>query len=644
MMDNVNTNCFYVRLPSPHLPNHCIMRFVSPLFTSLSPWRVLAIALIAFSCEYRAEAQYGVSPSQTGTFFDDLRGRAGNKSQQTAIRQGGEYDFNAQEGYQSGTGSVFEDASRQLSQGYNGMGNVIYSTRQAGDYTQYSSPYPASSTYFAPPYTSDPQLGGKRNLKLGPVNLGFGLSTLWEYNDNITRSGTDPVSDLIGSAYLNISANYPITETTSLSLSSAIGFDHYFNHPELSPYGEDFVLNVLPGTTLALDGKIGPVYVVVYDRASVRPAIQNYNSLNDRGVFGVFQNDAGMGANWSINSSLNLSLNYVHSDAMAMEDKDKKFDRSTDSLQTSLAWSPTGVWTTGLEGGYTWLRYPEHYNNDGTMLNAGAFFAMPIGKSTSIRIAGGVQKFNFEPPPYFKGSLTDDDKRLTNAQDTLAALQAQKAQVEGDRTLTPEDKAAQLQRLDQQIANADGQVAAAQTNLAQRTTEYNSNNRDSSDLTDYYASVTISNRLSSRISQALNFGHESTLNITSNFITADYISYGLGIIAWSGSRLSISGYYENAKDSGGTLAQDIEQWGIDAYLSHQLTSRLRMGIGYHYGISDSNAVNRDYTQHAFNVDLNYALSRKLSVTVGYRFFTTNADDPAFEFDQNRVVMSANYNF
>ena len=520
-------------------------------------------------------AQYGVSPSQTGSFFDDLRGRAGSKNEQTSSRQGGEYDF-SQGSYQTdgGQGSVMEDASRQIGQSYNGMGNLIYSNRQAGDYTQYSGPYPASSTFFAPPFTSDPLLGGKRNLKVGPVNLGFGLTSMVEYNDNITRSGTDPVSDMIGSAYLNISANYPLTEKTSLSLSTSIGFDHYFDHPELSPYGGDFVLNVLPGSTIAIDGKIGPVYVVLYDRISVRPAIQNYNSLSNQNVFGVFQNDAGLGANWAINSKLNLSLNYVHSDAMAMEDADKIYDRTTDTVQTSLAWSPTGTWTTGFEGGYTWLSYPEHYNNDGTMENAGLFFAMPLGKSTSMRISGGYQNFAFDAP----------DASVTN-----------------------------------------------RTN-------------DTSDLSDYYYNVTLSNRLSARISQALNFGHEASLNTTSNFIAADYVSYGVGIIAWSGSRLSLSGYYENAKDSGGVLAEDIEQWGLDAYLSHQLTSRLRFGVGYHFGVSDSNQVDRGYTQQAFNVDLNYLMSRKLNVGLGYRHFMTDGDTQDFTFDQNRVILSANYNF
>ena len=641
-MDNVITNCFNRQVYPNLVPTFCAMTFESN-YRALSLMGRSLLSSCLLMTSVTGFAQYGVSPSQTGVFFDDLRGRAGTKNDQIAVRQGGEYDF-SQGGYQNGesTGSVMEDASRQINQSYNGMGNLIYSNRQAGDYTQYSGPYPASSTFFAPPYTSDPQLGGKRNLKIGPLNLGFGLTSLLEYNDNITRTGVDPVSDFIGSAYLNISANYPLTETTALSVSTAIGFDHYFDHPELAPYGGDMVLNVLPGSTIAIDGKIGPVYVVVYDRMSVRPAIQNYYAVNNRGIFGVFQNDAGLGASWAINSKLNLSLNYVHSNAMALEEADSIYDRITDSVQGSLAWSPTGTWTAGLEGGNTWLSYPEGYSNDGVLSNIGAFFAMPVGKSTSVRLSGGVQNFEFDSPPEFNRRVTDQD--IANLNSAISATSARKAALEAKGAALTAEESAELNRLTRDAQTQQSQLSKLQTMKTEDDAEFASNTRDNSDLTDYYFNFTISNRLSSRISHALNFGHESSLNTTSNFISADYVSYGMGIIAWSGSRISLSGYYENAQDSGGTLAEEIEQWGLDAYFSHQLTSRLRVGVGYHYGVAESSTPNRDYTQQAFNVDLNYTLSRKMNVGLGYRFFTTDADTEDFSFDQNRVVMSANYNF
>lgn len=607
--------------------------------------RVFLAGLVAISLlqGHSLFAQYGASPSQTGMFFNDLQSRIKQQEQAAGIRSGqADYDYsrgvyigNANEERAMGEEAAFasNEAVRQMGQPAVRSGYVGGSARSAGDFTQYSGPYPSTTSFFAPTYVSDPFLGGRRNLKLGPVNIGFGLSGMVEYNDNVTRSHDNQVSDFIASGFLSIDANYQITRNNALSITTTIGFDHYFDHPELAPYGGDFVLNVLPGSTIAFDIKVGPVNFIIYDRMSVRPATQNDFALDATEIFGVYQNDAGIAASWAINSQLNFSLNFMRSDAIAMEDSASIFDRVMHSLHGSLAWSPEHTWTLGLEGGMTWVHYPEGYNNDGKLANAGVFFSTPLGRSTFLRVSGGVQDFSFDDPPEFSRTVSDAD--IASTQSQISALQSELSQT------TDSSRQAEL----------NSQISALNTTLAQQqavqqteTSKYNSNNRDSSDLSDYYYNVTLTNQLSARVSQSLSFGHESALNTTSNFITADYVSYGIGIIAWRGSRLSISGYYEDAQESGGSQKEDLVQKGLDAYLSHQLSSRVRLGLGYHFGVTDSALPNRDYVQHAFNVDLNFALTRKLSVALGYRFWTTIADDELNDFDQNRAIMQVNYNF
>jgi len=574
------------------------MRFAIPKNNTLRLAPRLLILAVLVSAAPKVFAQYGISPSQTGLFFDDLRGRAASKTGQNSpnaesgIRDAeGSYNYTA-EGYSGTTsssggstedaGSIMQNATEQIGRPRAATGYSMYSLRQAGDYTQYSGPYPTATTFFAPPFTSDSQLAGHRNLQYGPLSMGFGVSNLLEYDDNIMRSHSNPQGAAIESLYLNVSANYQVTETSALQLSTAVGFDHYFEHPEASPYGKNFMINVLPGSSISFDGKIGDAYVVVYDRISVRPATPTNFALNSTNVFGMFQNDAGLAAEYPINSELNLSVNLMRSDSMALEKVDNIFDRSVDSLHTSLAWRPDGVSTMGIEGGYSWIDYPNGFNSNGTSGSGGVFYTTPLGQATSVRVATGMQDFQFDKRPL--GSVRVDSNNLT---------------------------------------------------------------------TPYY-NVTISNRLSSRISQALNFGYEAALNTTSNYTTANYVSYGVGIIGWEGSRLSISTYYENASESGGvpgnvatfngTEKQDLEQYGVDLYLTHQLTSRVRLGVGYHYGIANSNLINGDYNQQSYSFDVNYSLTRKLSASLGYRYFVTDAQLALASFNQNRYIMAMNYNF
>lgn len=540
-----------------------------------------------------AIAQYGASPSQTGLFFDDLRARSQQQKASAGVRSGEAiYDYErgiylGTEDDDMGVRSVMaDDPSRDVAQPSVRSGSASFAARAVGDYTNYAGQYTTPTSYFAPTYVSDPFLAGRRNLKLGPVNVGFGLYTGLEYNDNINRSSgiaTPRTGDLVGSFLLNIDVNYPVTQNNTLSLSTAIGFDHYFDHPELAPYGNgNYILNVLPGTTIAFDMRLGPVMVTVYDRISVRPAVRNDFALSANQVFGVFQNDAGVATLWQINSALQLAVNVQRSDSLALEQAQEQFSRSMNSLHASLTWSPHGTWALGVEGGVSWVNYRQNINNDAVLSNFAAVFTAPIGRSTTIKLMAGIQNFDFEDPTVFA-------------------------------PLGP---------------------------------------GDFTDLNDFFYSVTISNQINSRISHAINFGRESALNLVSNFVTADYVNYGISFILWKGSRLSVSAFFEDSSMSGGNLAEDLTQRGIDVYFSHQLSSRIRFGTGYHFGRTESNPVGlglvggapRDFDQHAFNVDLSYQLNRKASLIFGYRYLTTDAANRLFSFDQNRYIMALNYNF
>ena len=498
------------------------------------------------------------------------------------------------------------ESAREVARPAVRSGSAAYAARTVGDYTNYAGQYTSPTGFFAPTYISDPFLNGRRNLKLGPINVGFGLYQSFEYNDNITRSAT-PQEDVISSTLLSIDANYQITQNNRLSLSTAIGVDRYLMNPELAPYGEsDFVLNVLPGSTLAFDIKAGPVFITAYNRVSIRPAAQNDFALSSNQVFGVFQNDTGLAANWQINSDWTLAMNYMHSISDALSSRDpvtgqsrsnfNNFSRVTDSLHGSLTYSPTGTWTAGLEGGSTLISYDQQFNTGGLLNNIGLFFVLPVGSTTYIRAAAGYQNFSFDSLP-------------------LAMI----------------------------------------IPLAPPFTPTFLDTGDNSDLSDFYYSLTISNQLNSRISQSLTFGHESALNVTSNYVTADFLNYGMSIIAWKGSKISLSGYVESASMSGGVFAQDLLQYGFDAHLSHRLSSRMLFGVGYHYGMTDAvrqtsaNAVgpggDGDFEQHAFNVDLTYVLTSKCNLSFGYRHFITNVlSGGAAGFDQNRVIIALNYNF
>lgn len=615
-------------------------------------------------------AQTPIAPSQNGMFFDDLRKRASQVRQgNTATEQGqvtgtaGTYDYSGGQ-YTGEPGELgqmpVDPYGRPIgTPGGGGTQPVTFARRLTGDYTRYTDYSGGASSHFTPNYVSDPFLGNRRNIKLGPVNIGLGFTGAVEYDDNITRVPGDTfttdvngrkiplpkLSDFKATSFLNLDANYPLSEHNRLTFTTSLGMSYYFDHPEVSSTGKHFEWTVLPGSSLALDLKAGNVVFVIYDRLSVRPATQDNYQLDNRYVFGVVQNDFGIAANWAINSELSLSLNVSRSDSRAQQETDKKFDRTINSISGSLAWSPSGTWTAGLEGSYSKFDYIEDFNNDGSSASGGVFVVLPISNNTVIRAAGGIQHFQFDPPPSFSRTVTD--QTLTDTQNQIDSVTQQIAALNVNSTdaATQQANQTQLASLQAQQTQLNNQLATQTAQKAKEDTTFNSHTLDSStDKDDYYYNVTISNQLSARVNHQLSFGHETTLNTTSNYVTADYISYGLGVIVWRGARLTVSGYYEESKQSGGHLKEDINQYGFDVQFTHQLSEHLAASVGYHYGNVDSSDPTRSYVQNAYNASLIYQLNTKWNVALGYNFWTTDAVDHTQDFDQNRITLSTNYNF
>ncbi len=636
----------------------------------------LAISgVLAFFCfpVIRATAQYNIAPSQTGSFFNDLRARANQVRSGTTVDQSqpsgatgtaGVYDFSRDQGQYTGQPVDQREVGTPIG-GYGftrdvGTGAPTTSSRRAsGDYTSNGGPYQSSGTFFAPAYVSDPFLGGKRNIKLGPVNIGLGLTSAVEFNDNITRasghvlpSATQSLvgsafvpgqiySDLIATTYLNIDANYAISQRSRLTLTTSIGFNHYFQHPELSPQGKGNDFTILPGSSLAYDFKIGNVVFTLYDRVSVRQGSNDNFRLDNHSTFGALENNGGIAMNWAINSSLNLSLNLSRTDSKALEeDINGQFDRHITSISGSLAWTPSGTWTAGLESSYSKTDYTQNYNNNGTSGTLGVFLILPISHNTSMRAAGGIQNFHFDAPPSFTRSVSDAD--LTATQNQITTLNNQLA---ANASTASANQALQQSSLQQQLVQLQSQLSTQTIQKQRDDVTASSHTFDNTrDKNGYYYNVSISNQLNARISQQLSFGHESSLNTTSNFTTADYVNYGVGIIAWRGSRLTLSGYYEKSDESGGQFRENIKQYGFDALLVHRLSDHLTFGLGYHYGDIMSDVAIRSYKQQSYTVDLNYALTSKMNVGLGYRFWKTDAENPNQSFTQNRYILSMNYNF
>ena len=86
---------------------------------------------------------------------------------------------------------------------------------------------------------------------------------------------------------------------------------------------------------------------------------------------------------------------------------------------------------------------------------------------------------------------------------------------------------------------------------------------DDSTLSDFYWSVTLSNRINAYVTQSLSAGRENDFGLTSNYITVNYVRYN---VAWRAlSNVTVGGdlFYENDQESGGLFDEHLHFYCFD---------------------------------------------------------------------------------
>ena len=243
-----------------------------------------------------AQAQLGVSPSQSSGLLRELRDRSSEITKEDPV----------------GNDRLLLDQSRSLTNPSALSDSNAGATRLRGDLTDYPSQYQAQRSSLSP--WSGTLMKPESPQKFGQGTLGMALDQTFEWNE--VDSGFSRRDAWLSSTMLSISASHGSLETGRLSLNAAGGV--------ILADSDDFILSsshgdvgwfMQPGSSLTYDVKIGDVTISLYDRFSARPDAV----LNTQGIlpglvrspfFATRQNDLGAAVTWQIRTDLSLTLNY----------------------------------------------------------------------------------------------------------------------------------------------------------------------------------------------------------------------------------------------------------------------------------------------------------------------------------------------
>jgi hypothetical protein len=231
-------------------------------------------------------------------------------------------------------------------------------------------------------------------LKVDELRMLVATSLEVDWNDNINLAQNGAESDFIVRPMAQVTASWPVTQNSLLSLNVLGGYDQYLEHADYSYW------HVGSGSGLALDLDVGQFTFDVHDRmeylqdSAQQAAVAGTNSHGLRSAYGYFQNVAGVLGMWQLNDVV-PSLGYDHENFIASSGFSYA-TRATEDFYARSAFRVHPRLTVGPEATAGLTTYQEKVLNDNTGLSAGLFGDWRPNSALRVMLRAGSAVYLFE--------------------------------------------------------------------------------------------------------------------------------------------------------------------------------------------------------------------------------------------------------
>ena len=223
---------------------------------------------------------------------------------------------------------------------------------------------------------------GWGDVHLGPVNLDLGAQLAIAASDNVRYSEEDQQADLIFSPGISARALWPVTEKNRLTFGVGVGYNTYVQNADLD------YLYITPDSDVGFDVYVGDFVINLHDRFHFTSDVASQPGVSGRGSYGRFDNSIGVLTTWDLNKAV-VSFNYDHLLFLSTESDLSYTDHTSELFGLRTAWLVTPVTPMGLELGFGTTDYTQDVLNNLVQYSAGAFYEVPAGKFSNLRLAGG---------------------------------------------------------------------------------------------------------------------------------------------------------------------------------------------------------------------------------------------------------------
>jgi hypothetical protein len=241
------------------------------------------------------------------------------------------------------------------------------------------------------------------NILLGPISVDLSARVDFDYNDNITYSQHDRLSDLLIEPQINANILWQVSEVNSLRLNLGIGYQAYLDHSQY----DSSSLTIAPNSQLEYDVYIGDFKFALYDRFSIQQNPATEINVANVARFGRIENSAGISGLWDANQ-LTILGGYTHYNFIALENEFDYATRAEEQFYLSAGLKINDTLTVGVRSTFGLVHYDQDFNSDSKSYSAGVYAESQMTRYLFLSVEGGYQGGSFD------GSGLNGDKSQLN--------------------------------------------------------------------------------------------------------------------------------------------------------------------------------------------------------------------------------------
>ena len=387
----------------------------------------------------------------------------------------------------------------------------------------------------------------KYNFAIGDIRFGLAIGSGIEYNDNITLSDKNRISDFVYRPSVDLQATWRISDINTLRFNLAASYAKYFSHSEFDTDGVLFS----PNSELALTFFVSELKFTVRDRFSYQEDPYDVGTLSGVATYKRYENQAGIQMDWAVNQGLDLRGGYDHYNLWATQKVFENQTRAIDTVFVKPGVNLNPAVKVGVNASYSWINFENNARGDGQSLLAGPFIEWQLSEFTNLYLEGGYQNMNFS---------------------------------QGGDFLNP-----QIDQL-----NLSASDAAAVRQIL----------RDNQDTSTYYIKFEINNNPTESFKHRLSFSKTTEIGFTSNSYDLYHVEYNADWKIFQHAEFGPTLFVEHYETTG-VDGENANRFGAALGLRYHFNNSLTVGLDYRYVYKDSNLVNADYYQNLALLSLYY---------------------------------------